>query len=100
MPCSILPVLYPQLLATKEITSRHTVGLSWLRINLQYVSTSLPSWYTVTGTIVVKLGNALRRTGRCTWRHMEGLLHVQRTAIRSPRSPSRTGGSVKAGVHG
>src|SRR5262249_60784790 len=27
--CSISPLLYPQLLATKEITSRHTVGVSW-----------------------------------------------------------------------
>jgi hypothetical protein len=31
---------------------------------------------------------------------MEGVLNVQNTAIRRTFSPSRTCGSVKAGIHG
>ena len=33
--CSISPLLYPQLLATKEITSRHTVGVGTVRVRAE-----------------------------------------------------------------
>jgi hypothetical protein len=43
-----------------------------------------------------KLGNAVRRNGRCAERPMEDLPHGQHVALHRTRSPSRTyGGIVK-----
>jgi hypothetical protein len=50
--------------------------------------------------MAVKSSNALRIHWQGSGRHIEGLRNVHNTVIRRLRSPSRSCGSVKVGVHG
>src|SRR5712691_7614083 len=69
-------------------------------LNLLYLSTSFLWWQAVAGIIRVKSSTALRMNSWGTWRPSEGARNVHHTAIRRALSPSRSWGSVTAGVHG
>ena len=91
--CGTTPAWHPRRWNNASLGTPRGPLLRW-SINLLYLSTSFLWWQVVAAILGVKSSNALRMNSRCTWRHREGVRHVDYTAIRRALSPLHSCESV------